>query len=70
MKIGSDPLQARDASYIEFVTINMVKIYEDFNMDAFENENQIEVVHPKAGEGLLEFLHMCEDKDSEVMLCP
>ncbi|KAI5391002.1 hypothetical protein KIW84_076025 [Lathyrus oleraceus] len=30
----------------------------------------IEVVHPKAGEGLLEFLHRCKAKDSEVILYP
>lgn len=32
------------------------------------NENQIEVVYPKAGEDLLEFLHRIKAKVSEVIL--
>lgn len=48
----------------------MVEITGDFDMDEFESENQIETVYPKAGEGLLEFLHKCKAEDSEVMLCP
>ena len=59
-----------DASYLERVTINMVEISKDYNMAEFENENQIEVVYPKAGEGLLEFLHRCKVEDSKVILCP
>lgn len=71
VKIDSDPLQVVDASYVEPVVVNMVEITEDFNMDEFEqSENQIEVVFPKAGESLVEFLYMCQADDSEVMLCP
>ena len=32
--------------------------------------NEIEVVYPMVGEGLLEFLHRYKVEDSEVMLCP
>lgn len=56
--------------YIEPVTINMVEVSEDFDMDEFDNENQIKVVYLKSGERLLEFLHVCKTKDSDVMLCP
>lgn len=71
MKIDYDPLQVRDASYMEHVTINMVEITEDFDMAEFEeSENQIEVVYPKANEGLAEFIYMCKAEDSELMLCP
>lgn len=39
---------------MELVAINMVEITKDFDMEEFEdNENQIEDVHPKAGEGLV-----------------
>lgn len=69
MKIDFDPLQVGDTNYVEPVTINMVEITEDFDMDEIESENQIEVVYPKAGEGLLEFLHRCKAEDSEVILC-
>lgn len=45
MKVDLDPLQVEDASYMEPVAINMVKITKDFDMDEFEeSENQIEVV--------------------------
>ncbi|XP_050883622.1 uncharacterized protein LOC127086850 [Lathyrus oleraceus] len=67
MKINSESLQVGDAIYIEHVTINMVKITVDFDMVEFESENQIEVVYPKDGEGLLEFLHGCKAKDSYMM---
>lgn len=36
MKIDSDPLQIEDASYVEPVAINMVKITKDFDMAEFE----------------------------------
>lgn len=56
---------------MEHVTINMVEITKDFDMAEFEeNENQIEVVYPKVGEGLVEFLYRCKAEDSTVMLCP
>lgn len=49
----------------------MIEITKDFDMDEFEeSENQIEVVYPKASEGLVEFLHRSKAEDSEVMLCP
>lgn len=71
MKIDSDPLQVGYANYVEPVAINMVKIIEDFDMAKFEdNENQIKVVHPKAGERLVEFLHRCKTEDLEVMMYP
>ncbi|XP_050890751.1 uncharacterized protein LOC127096187 [Lathyrus oleraceus] len=38
MKIDSDPLQVRDASYVEPITINMVEITEDFDMGGFQSE--------------------------------
>lgn len=71
MKIDFDPLDVEDASYVEPVANNMVKITEDFDMAEFEeSENQIEVVFPKDGEGLVEFLYRCKFEDSEVMPCP
>lgn len=39
MKVESDPLHVEDVIYMELVTINMVKITEDFDMDEFESEN-------------------------------
>lgn len=72
MNIDSDPLQVREANVVEPVGINMDTI-TDFDMEArdeaFES-NEIEAFYPKAGEGLLEFLHQCKDEDSEVMMCP
>lgn len=71
MKIGYDPLQVVDASYVDHAVVNMVEITEDFNMDEFEeSENQIEVVYLKVGERLMEFLCRCPADDFEVMLCP
>lgn len=35
-----------------------------------KNDNQIEVVYPKAGEGLLEFHHIYKVEDSEAMMFP
>lgn len=50
MKINYDPLQVKDASCVEPVAINMVKIIEDFDMVDFEeSENQIKAVFPKVG---------------------
>ena len=69
MKIDSDSLQVGDADYVEPVAINMVQITKDFDMAEFEdNENQIEAVYPKAGEGLVEFLHRCKAEYSKVMM--
>lgn len=69
MKIDFEHLQLGNASYV--VTINMVKIIEDFDMVEFEESgNQIEVVYLKAGERLVEFLYRCKVEDLEVMLCP
>ena len=53
----------------------MVEINEDFNMEAEEkasesSESQMKSVYPKDEEGLVEFLHCCKIKESEVMLCP
>lgn len=65
MKIDSDQLQVREANFVKLVGINMVEII-DFDMkvkgEAFER-NGIEVVYPKAVEGLLEFLHRCKADD-------
>lgn len=71
MKIDSDPLQVRNTIYVELVAINMVKITKDFDMAKFEDsENHIEVVYPKASEGLVEFFRKCKVEYSEVMMCP
>lgn len=71
MKIDSDHSQVGYVIYVDPVTIDMVEITEDFDMAEFEeSENQIEVVYPKGGEGLVEFLYMCKAEDSKVMLCP
>lgn len=71
MKINYDPLQVGDANYVEPVVINMVEITVDFDMEEFkDSENHIEVVYPKVGEGLVEFLHRCKVEDLKVMLYP
>lgn len=69
MKIYYNPLQVEKASYVEPMETNMAEIIKDFDMEvkdgAFRgSENQIEVVCPKVGECLLDFLHRCKDKDS------
>lgn len=71
MKIDSGLLQVGYTNYEEHVAINMVKITEDLDMAEFEDsQNQIEIVYPKAGEGLVKFLHRCKAEDSKVMMCP
>lgn len=75
MKIGSNPLQIKEARYIELVEINMVKITKDFDMEAEcevveSSEGQEKSVYPKNEEGLVDFLHRCKAKESKVMLCP
>lgn len=55
--------------------VNITEYFEDCDMRAEDKaaegtKNQIEVVYPKAGENLLEFLHYCKARGSKVMLCP
>lgn len=50
MKIDFDPLQAREANYIEPLEVNIVEITKDFDMEAEDeaacgSENQIESVY-------------------------
>lgn len=75
LKIDFNPLQVGEARYVEPVEINMVKITEDFNMEAEKevvesSENQMKYVYPRTEEDLVNFLRCFQAKESEVLLCP
>lgn len=53
----------------------MVEMGQDTKMEADEqglkqNEEQFKVAYPKNEESLVEFLHRCQRKRFEVMMCP
>lgn len=74
MKINSDPLQIKDANFVEPVEVLMVEIYEDHipkieDMNMLDYPKKVKVVYPNAEEELINLLIQCKIERFEVMLC-
>ena len=64
-----EKLKITDGTSIE---VNMVKVSIEREADkenVGQSEEQVRMAYPKSDESLMEFLHCCQKKKSEVMLC-
>lgn len=70
MHVDFDPLQIKDANYVESVKCLMVEAIESFHMimEVYESEHaeKVQVIYPSVEEELLDFLNRCKLKGSKV----
>lgn len=70
MHVDFDPLQIKDANYVESVKCLIVEAIESFNMimEVYESEHaeKVQAVYPSAEEELLDFLNRCKLKGPKV----